>query len=182
MNRDQTRHFLESYPERWRRGETITARKLNQGVDALRRLSHGVEAPRQIVEPGEEDRVEARRFLVVEVRGDYLVCRRAGGDAAVETQDRSVYVAKPYLLRQTPFDGLSRGGISYAYTGTAARTATDEDENTENQVIVPSYVVGDEIVAARGITGGTGTFGGADSDVALEWMDLNVDGRAWAKV
>lgn len=181
MGWDQTRHFLDPTPRRWRVGETITARHLNEPVDALRRLSHGVQPPRQVMEPAREERVEVRRFVVVEERSDYLVCRRSGGDAAVNTEDQHTYVAKPYLLRQTPFNGLSRNSISYAYTATGERTATDAEDNTESQVIVPSYVVGDEILAARGILGGTGVFGGADSDLALEWVDLNADGRAWAK-
>ena len=40
-------------------------------------------------------------------------------------------VAKPYLLRKTPFDGEEHNGISYTYTGNSTRTAergSDEED------------------------------------------------------
>jgi hypothetical protein len=58
------------------------------------------------------------------------------------------------------------------------RTA-DDGATTETQVIVPAYVVDDVIYAMRGIEGGTNVID--DQNESVEWIDLNLDGRAWAK-
>jgi len=119
---------------------------------------------------------QTQMFKVVSVEVDYIVCHAWDGET--EGQE-AVLVALPYLLRMTPFDGQTRDGITYDYDSEITRTAT-KDADTEDQVIVPSYIAGDVIFAATGIIGGTDATG-PNSEV-LDRQDLNVDGRAWAKV
>lgn len=114
-------------------------------------------------------------MVVVTHQNDHLECTLLADDAI------EVLVAKPYLLRRTPFDGLTRDGIEYTYSSASARIADDGDE--ENQVIVPSYVAGDVIYALRGIEDGVllTVQSGDDAGADLNWIDMNLDGREWAK-
>ncbi|MDP1711946.1 MAG: hypothetical protein Q8K86_05765 [Candidatus Nanopelagicaceae bacterium] len=101
-------------------------------------------------------------FIFDSENGDYLNVSTVSGS--------DVYaVLKPYMLRRTPFDGLTRDGIYYTYLTDNERTAENAGSETEDQVIVPSYVAGDEILAVWGIVDG------------YPLVDLNVDARAWAK-
>ncbi|MGE4157700.1 MAG: hypothetical protein AB7F75_01230 [Planctomycetota bacterium] len=115
-----------------------------------------------------------RRFRVQSDHGDHIKCKGlTGGTLDAEMTD----IAKNFLCRRTPFDGQVRAGVSYAYVNDSKRTATQGAE-TETQVIVPSFVSGDEILAMGSIPGGTNVM---VSGVELLWQDLNLDGRAWAK-
>ena len=155
------------------KGDKLTAATVNEIIGAVRRVQGGVKPPQQ-VKPTASPQSNVRQFEVVGVRTDYLICNAFDGTNA----GAEFAVAMPYLLRRTPFDGSSRNGISYDYTSATARTAT-QDTTTETQVIVPSYVAGDIIYGVKGVIGGTDTYD-AD-DAAVEWLDMNVDGRAWAK-
>lgn len=120
-----------------------------------------------------------KEFKVVSVEEDYLICHTWDGrvEGLVD-----VKVALPPLLRRTPFDGQSRDGFSYVYASgdNTRRTSTnDTDSTTEEQVITPSYVAGDVIVAMKRIEGTTGVFEGANDTLPLEWVDMNVDGRCF---
>jgi len=115
------------------------------------------------------------QLVIVSVEDDHLVCHSWDGETAGNTD---ILVAKPYLLRRTPFDGGERDGVSYDYTSSIQRTAT-KDATTETQVIVPTYVADDVIYAARFTDGGTDV---VDDDYQrVSMIDMNVDGRAWAK-
>lgn len=150
-----------------------------------------------------EAAVNIRRFSIITVLQDYIECRGMEGDDVV---GELVFIAKPYLLRQTPFHGLFRNEIRYQYntadetgaTRTAFKTIQEEGEPdrevSEQQLVIPKFVLkkdaippgpegdppgepgwpADEIYAIENPLGGTGV-----SD-APEWLDLNVDGRAWA--
>lgn len=105
---------------------------------------------------------------------DHLVCRTWDG----ATQgDEDVLVAKPWLLRRTPFDGQRYGGIDYVYSTPTQRAATLGEE-TEHQIIIPRYIVGDILKADKGIEGGTGV---VVSNTKLEW-EARYESRAWAAV
>jgi hypothetical protein len=152
---------------RWNKGDPLSARKLNESVDAVNALSGGVRPPLQT--PFRGRALEVRQFKVTGMAGDFIISRTWDGtDLGVA----DVKIAKPYLLRRTPFDGFARAGVSYVYVSDAARTATAGTES-ETQVVVPAYEVGDVVYAAKGVAGGVG--------VSAEWLDLNCDGRAWAK-
>ena len=134
----------------------------------------------------------AVRMLVLEIRGDYLIC--VGWDG-VTRHEEEVIVAKPSLLRRTPFDGETIYGIAYVYHTHTTRTATQGSE-TEDQIVIPRYrsnggggVMPGETITAMNVGGGaTGaTFEEEDPktekpvQVPIAWLDMNVDARAWAK-
>ena len=127
------------------------------------------------------------RFRLIEVGGDWLRCHTWNGEVEGETD---VYVAKPWLLRRTPFDGY---GVSsrlphfhYEFTQHWERkqfdSAAEDPFEYEVQVVVPKYVpqrddyVGDLIVAMA-----------CQTDVRVDDLSVNLlelapdSGRAWAR-
>ncbi len=124
---------------------------------------------------------------------DYLQCTDANGN--------TVYIAKPYLFRPSVWQGLAVT-ILNASIGTRLGTLTieygmltaDENQrqvNTRHQLnadlsdvietsftesILPFYKVGDVIYGQRFQAGFS--FAGGDGD-AIQWLDLNIDGRTW---
>ena len=161
--------------KRFERGEDVTALrpKLNDMVEAFH---PGAGLPTQSDElPLHFGFVQVQ---VVSVETDYMIC-------TVTDTGAQVYVALPWQLRRTPFDGQTYNGVSYTYTSNTARDASS-GSGSESQVIVPAYVAGDLVYALTGIVGDTSvhetTTQGASLPQPVEWLDLNVDGRAWAKV
>jgi hypothetical protein len=108
-------------------------------------------------------------FRVKSVQGDYLTCRTWDGttDGAAD-----VYVAKPYLLRNSL---TSRGSIQFTYTTTQQRTAMLAGQ-VEIQMVTPAYDVNDLIWAAQCATAvvlpGTQT--------AVSWQEISGE-RVWAR-
>lgn len=159
--------------QRQRRGQPIRARTLQ----ALADTANDGKAARPARQT--ETRTKGallKAFTVVSEAGDYLVCLPLNVGAA-DRAANYVAVAKPPLLRRTPYDGATRNGISYTYTGANTRTA-DDGSSTEDQIITDDYVAGDEIHAYQ-VLGGTGV---TDADgYRVIWADNNADGRFWAK-
>ena len=176
----------------WVRGESITARKLNQAGEAAAAAAFqqttraGGPAPNSVPFP----------VTVVTVFDDYLTCRPLN----IEGADNDIYVAKPWNLRKTPFDTLTMPNqdgtlMSFAYStvSTQARTVTDTtDDSTEDQVIVPAYVPkqtiseivypGSQITVQRVALGpGVSFTGSGNIEVEVEFEDMNRAGRAWAE-
>jgi len=112
-------------------------------------------------------------FQVVEESedGDYIICLR-DNEHSSDCSANLVEVAKPYLLQQTPFDGLTVNEVSYVYSGLGERTASKEGEDDEVQTLAPSYYEGESIVVGRVH---------ADSlfEEASGWFDMNTAGRRW---
>lgn len=126
----------------------------------------------------------SQRMLVTAIYGDYYVC--SGPDGAVQ-------VAKPWRLRRTPFDGQT---ISFtdeqSRTYSAAYTYDGIDETTpsvrrsveivsagtatfsESQVVIPRLKVSFDYIDVMESENGTGVSG-------VDLIDLNTDGRAWAR-
>ncbi len=154
------------------KGKPIKAATINGAIEEINRNRNTDNAISQPIPNGKQ---AIGRFQVIADQGDYLTCYSYSGDAVTSSV---INVAKPYLLRKTPFDGSSRNSISFVYSSNSARTATSGD--TEDQVIVPSYVAGDEILAVTNIVGSTGVRDSGNK--LITWDDLNRDGRAWAKV
>lgn len=162
-------------PKNFFRGQqNISADDLNKILKALPRLIVGGKGinvrsfgDRIIVESaaravGPLDYTAVMEIVDATTYDDYMICSRNEGE---------VWVAKPAILRggsQFP------SGYSYTYSSAVERESSD-GENTENQLITPSYSVGEEIVAIRVHTHLTD-----ESDVPILWMDLNVAGRCWA--
>lgn len=197
MMQDGTRPDLRL--RRWQRGDPLTAKHLNEPVDAIVRLHAGVAPPSQVRSRGNPAPFEVRAFKVLadlsdddpSVQGDYVWCERQGGSTSSEGEGDRIAVAKPYLLRRTTWDteanggdAESRNGVTYEYTSGYERTATiTATGQEEDQIIVPSYQAGDVIYAVRGVMGGTGVEIDNNGDTtAVEWLDLNADGRMWGQV
>ena len=114
---------------------------------------------------------------------DTLLCSPIGDPTA------RIPVAKPYLLRVFPFENDGRDGIEYEYASPVQRTATKgtgDEAQTETQVIVPKYVAGDIIYAMKAVVTGADNYQStmefeAPLDLFAEWIDMNIDGRFWAK-
>lgn len=152
-------------PARWRRGEPLAASKLNETVDAVALFVTSTGG--QPLPKGASVSIEAK-FAVVSVSGDYVTARRVMG---TQTATQTIKVAKPESLRNSV---TSRGSATYSYTGTDERTATVGGD-TEDQVIVPAYTVGDVFTGRWIPDGGTGV-----TD-APQWQDTNDWARAWSK-
>ncbi len=130
--------------------------------------------------------IALQRFRVKSEADNHLVCRtwNPAGNPDAETPGVEgtvdVLVAKPWKHRRAPFDGLTRlytdgQSISYAYSAASTRVATDVADATitETQVLTDAYSVDEEILAIRGMGGGTGV-----TDAV--WEVLN-DGRFWTR-
>jgi hypothetical protein len=133
--------------------------------------------------PGQAASGVAVLFEAVSESGDYIMCARV---ASFDASQQPVAVAvpeggteklfkvwKPWLLRSTPFDTLTRDGIEYAYTGVDIRTATPETGDPETQRITPSYSLRSTGHAGEVIHATPATTSG-------EFQDINTAGRCWA--
>jgi hypothetical protein len=119
-----------------------------------------------------------KRFRLIALRGDYSLCRTWDG---INLGSDYVFVARPPKLRRS-ISAETIGGnvISYTYSGPTSRIAAFSTFS-ENQIVIPWHLGLDEIYAAKP-DGGTGvvTVAPETVDEPVEWIDLNVDGRAWA--
>ncbi|MBU0846507.1 hypothetical protein KKH23_04905 [Patescibacteria group bacterium] len=114
---------------------------------------------------------------VVSVSNDYLTC--VWVDPPTSTTGDTVYVAKPFALMVSPFDGetvLYNNGqsVSYSYVTERQRGATS-GAHEEIQSVTPDYFVGEELRVVSGETGALDFYG-----AWLVWQDLNTAGRHWA--
>jgi hypothetical protein len=180
----------------WIKGEPLTAARLSEMVNALNQLAAkgnygGLSSP-----PGG---AVAAQFWVKDARyGDFVVCNHYDGATEPDDDTPVVLVAKPPQLRKTRYNNAeARSGETYTFADAdlnadpplpIVRTATNEDDDTEDQVIIPNYEVGDVIYAIKSVIRGTGVVtippnvsAGDGNCQYIEWLDLNVDGRAWAK-
>lgn len=109
----------------------------------------------------------ALQGTVTAVSTDTLTVENVSGD--------SVEVARPYLLRVTPFDGTTVNTISYVYNNNEERVATSTISPgiSQTQVIIPDYVPSQSIIYY--------TRTNTTNITSVVFVDLNVDGRAWAK-
>lgn len=151
------------------------ARHWNQIVEHLNRQNtSGINSVIQL--PNHLDNqanYTVHRFLLKNIQGDYLVCVRWDG---VTEGTESISVCRPILLRTST---LSHNGVTFVYTDDVTRTASKAGETDETQVIVPAYVIGDQIYGTKNVFGGTGVVGSNGDPVV--WHDMNMDARAWAK-
>lgn len=96
-------------------------------------------------------------------------------DATLEaTADFVCYVAKPYILQKSPWNGQTLNGTTYsAYTLPGERTATTGGDAVQ-ELIHPAYFPGDIIKAVKGVTGLYDPDG-----VLIIWQDENEAARRW---
>jgi hypothetical protein len=166
----------------------VKTTRLVEGVGyELNQTTRGVSL---VIRPGKSTSVSstAKRYRVKSIGDDTVVANEILSGGGVSATDTTI--AKPFNLRRTGWHGVSMiyetagypGNpgfvtIVYNYLSAFYRTATvttDLGTTTEHQVITPYYQPGfSEIVAAEP-EGGTGV-----NDTTL--MDMNTDGRAWAR-
>ena len=145
----------------------------------------------------------SRRVKVVSDQGDYIVCeldwsyavRGGKSNNFGEGGKVTIYVAKPYYLRKTPFDGqtitYNFGDVTYVYSSNTARIATYATANERcgvgdhDEFIWPPYKADDYIWY-------TAIVPTPDQDIldtyaegnsvrqAAYFIDENRDGRHWA--
>lgn len=163
---------------RWRAGEPLDHRRLNEPVDVLNDMTRGVGVPRQVTRQGRPAQVGGGQSVLVAMDAgltdDHLICRAVGSNPESYTP---ILVAEPWILRRTPFDQQIREDVLYEYENGVKRTAYDNTDPTRqlNRVeqIHPRYLVGDIVIAAPMATG---VVVGA-TPVTL--LDINVDSRSW---
>jgi hypothetical protein len=119
----------------------------------------------------------AKQFRFKEMFNDYYRCREWDG---AEEGAEDVFVAKPYYLRATPFDGNTVNGITYTFsTNHTFRWARNSltPVSTVRQIIVPYYATDDLVYAAESANGTSIVVSGSD----VTFQDMNVDGRFWVR-
>ena len=110
---------------------------------------------------------------ITELNNDYVSVKRVGASGNVVGDE--FRVAKPFKLRHSAsyYPGIS------TITTVDTNSVTANDGSEDESWVIPDelvYGVNDYIMAARTTYSGVTV----DSD-DLKWIDLNVDGRAWAK-
>lgn len=167
-------------------GDVLSASRLNRPIKAINRLLGNVPRGQQVIRtsaPSAPAGTTITQFRFKQLVTDAFFARTWNGE---EEGEESIEIALPYQLRKTPFDGMLIDGIRYAYgTAVSRRTANLGFQRFENQVIIPRYRRDDLIYAVRGAIGGTSVTRSnpedpEEPDVTIPWLDLNVDGRAWA--
>src|SRR5690606_7334684 len=99
-------------------GQAITARRLREMQEARSRQVGGqgvsTMGGSELHSPvrGIGGAITIKAFRVTAVRADHLECAQIDGASVVSGTTK---VGKPYLLRQTPFDGRTIDGITYTY-------------------------------------------------------------------
>ncbi len=163
-------------PEKWRENEPISANKLEELRDGLDRLIEGTD-PRQVAEilPAAAQVFQGE---IVAIAADHIVVnelRVYPAPTAPVVGTTAILVAKPWLLRRTPFDGQVRDGVSYTYDNDQQRQAVAGPESRTEHV-TPAYVVGDVVYCLRTVLNGTGVEVTGAIVAALEIAG----GRMWA--
>jgi hypothetical protein len=122
-----------------------------------------------------EDGAKPVPYKLASEEANHLVCHTWNGTTEGTTEIR---VAKPTKLRQVASEDIDGWVVNYVYGG-IGRTATFEDATTEAQAIVPCYLVGD-VIWTMEVDDSFVTSGSPATTITI--LDINVDGRAWAKV
>jgi len=111
---------------------------------------------------------------------DYLVCRTWDGE---NEGDEDINISKPTKLRfSITSETIDSDAVSYSSYDTSTQTRNADDGSTsEDQVIVPRYLVNDVIYAIRCQTFVDDPDADPDSDPMpqLNLIDMNIDARAW---
>jgi len=122
---------------------------------------------------------------VVEEYKDYVKCINEsdseGFDENGKIAGAVTFVAKPHYLRNSTFDGQTRGTVTFATAGVNLLTATDPAYSYTEHLICTPYAEDDKIrclfVRTNIQTDIIET--GETVPQWIEWEDLNNSGRAW---
>jgi len=108
-----------------------------------------------------------KRFRIKTVNNDTLTC--VTWDGTLEGAE-NIEVAKPWKLQHV----LSNYGSITTISSVSSTEITVGDGTTsETWVVTPSYEVDDEIYADSNVSGGV-------YHATARYIDVNIDGRAWA--
>ena len=157
-------------------GNPLSAKQWNQLAKAIRDPLRGINGSSQ-TDYGEFPLAISQFVIIADDHGDFLTC--CAWDSVSQTAGNDlVPVGKPYLLMQSTLDGKTdSNGIAYTFTDIDALTAVQSSTSTtENWEITQDYNIGDLIYAVGNPEGGI------EAGNTFQWIDLNVDGRGWAKV
>lgn len=113
---------------------------------------------------------QAVRCTITAINADTITCSVVANEKVIA---ESITVAKPCHLQQTPWDGETVGGVTYAYSDSQTRTATTGTV-VENQVVYPAYSTSGPCPILYAIWTGNQT----DLD-DIYWIDMNVAARHW---
>lgn len=157
------RHQQATHSQRLLPGKGVRLKRLSGGtiVNAIPRGIGGV-------------KLSLYRFKVMDE--DFIVCRTWDG---TNEGDKDILIAKPTKLRFSidteTIDGIVGTYTAYDTTTQTRHASFGSPAVEEDQVIVPRYLVDDEIyvMPAR-------TLIVDDDGKDLGLIDINVDGRAWA--
>lgn len=163
------RRIIRQVPKR-----VIRARFLNELVDSAN-AAQGISAPRESASAFAPTPITIRRTEILEVQIGYLLCKDPDLGQG-DDERRTFYASMPSLSRITLHDT-----VTYVYTDGNTRTASKSGETDETHVLTPRYVVADMIMVASPIQFGSGLMDIPTTGDAVEWIDLNIDGRQWAK-
>lgn len=143
------------------------------------------------VQAGGGSGANIRQFRVKTIQNDFYTCREWNGKAE-GTEDISV--ARPFEHRVSNFNGQSIAYSSdgdvftatYSYASPTKRTKTVSG-TAETQVLVPYFKADFHLIYAvnvsAALTAGPSNTAITDPDGdPITLLDLNVDGRAWAKL
>jgi len=136
-----------------------------------------------------------QRMIVKQIKSDWFNCwpYDKNGEHPSYKEDSSpnyIKVAKPWELRFSDWDGQTIDGITFSYAGEDldwARRKATKDSITEFHIVVRPWYIGEIILAATSITGGTDATddGPNDDGIApfsdLVWEDTNQAAHAWAE-
>jgi hypothetical protein len=115
--------------------------------------------------------------IITEIHYDYLTI-----SYEIDGQDEaeSILVAKPHMLRKSPFDGQTVNDVTYTYSedDENERIATEDSVDT-TEYLRPAYYVGEEITFAR-IEENITIADDGDEEIEVRYVDANLAGRAWS--
>lgn len=118
-----------------------------------------------------------RQVIIKTIQDDYLECKPFENGAEDSSAD-TIYVARPFTLRRTPWDGQTVAGVSYSYTGSDARVASAAGEEDESQIIIPAYIADQSVIIIGYLQYPIQL--SVQLPLATRYFDMNTDGRAWA--
>jgi hypothetical protein len=121
----------------------------------------------------EDANLAGRRWSTGDHAEFTLVAEEDNRLEVTDANGSTTYIAKPPRLRVATYDGETIDGVTYTSTAADARTASDGVADDEDQLITPSYYVGETICARRS------SYVDPDDSFPYWWEEIG-EGREWA--
>jgi hypothetical protein len=159
-----------------------------RNVEITRTINGTLIVP-QAVKSGGDSTI--RQYRIKSIQNDFYTCRTWNGS---EEGTTDISIARPFEHRVSNFNGQSVAYSSdgdvftatYSYTSATKRTKTVSGV-AETQVLVPYFKTDFHLIYAVNVSapltaGPSNTPITDTNDNPITLLDLNVDGRAWAKL